>query len=91
MLKTLGVVCIALACAGGAVSGQPSSGDQKAPALQGHPNERQRHDKTPTDAQILAECIVREQADHTGMSKSDAEAACRQHLARQRTDNRTPK
>ena len=90
MLKTLGVVCIAVACAGGAVWGQPSSGDQKAPALRGHPNDRQPHAKTPTDAQVMAECVVREQADHTGMPKSEAAAACRKRLAPKGTEV-TPK
>jgi len=84
MLKrsgALGVICMALACAGGAAWGQPSSSDQHAPLVQGHPNDRQPHAKTATDAQALAACSVREQADHTGMSKSEAVAACRARLA----------
>jgi hypothetical protein len=79
MFKTLGMICIAVACAG--ASGQPSSNDQHAPLLQGQPDDRQAHAKAPTDAQAIAACTVREQADHTGMSKSEAEAACRERLA----------
>jgi hypothetical protein len=89
MFKTLGMVCIALACAGSPVAGQPSSADQHAPLVQGHPNERHPHTRTPTDAQAIAACIVREQADHTGMSKAEAEAACRARLAPEDTHQRT--
>ncbi len=89
MLKKLGVICLVAGCAGGAVWAQPSASDQHAPLLQGQPTDRQQHAKTPTDAQVMAACIVREQADHTGMSKSEATAACKQHLAPESAHQRT--
>lgn len=83
MPKALGVL-LGLAVflgVGGTVLGQPSAGEQKSPPLQGNPNDQSPHSKAPTNAQALAECVIREQADHTGMPKSEAETACRQRLA----------
>ncbi len=82
MKKTLGALCLTLCFwAGGMVCGQNSSSEQKPPQLQGHPNERGAHAKAPSDAQVIAECALRKQADHAGMSKAEAEASCRQNPA----------
>jgi hypothetical protein len=55
-----------------------------APAapIEGNPQDRTAKAVPPSDSELLAQCIVREQADHTGLSAKEAEANCRERLTR---------
>lgn len=68
---------------------QRAATSNAAPAspITGDPQDKTSRPRSPTDSEVLAQCIAREQADHTGMSAKEAASACRQQL----TPKRPPK
>jgi hypothetical protein len=78
---------VLIALAGGV--GPALADDRSPPAapaspITGDPQDKTSRPRSPTDSEVLAQCIAREQADHTGMSAKEAASACRQQLTRKR-------
>jgi hypothetical protein len=62
------------------VSAQGTTPRSDAPVTQQPPVRDSRASRPGSDAEVLKACVIREQADHTGMSQAEARKNCREQL-----------